>query len=293
MTVPDLKDLPKDIFALFNEKEDHIINEDNLNEFAENLKQVLRDRFKARPNVDYALRFSSMGRPDRQVWFDAHPDPALTEKMSPKTLYKFLYGDILEQLLLFLAKEAGHEVTNHQEQVEVDGVKGHIDAIIDGTVVDVKSASPFGYKKFAEQRVTEEDPFGYVAQLAGYASVLTPGKPAAWLANDKVHGDICISPLSDMVIKHYPPAERISHLKEVITSETPPELCYEPVPDGKSGNLKLGIGCSYCRHKYRCHPGLRTFLYSTGPRFLTKVVREPDVPEVAKEMGMVTDAEDS
>ena len=146
--------------------------------------------------------------------------------------------------------------------------------------MDVKSASAFGYKKFEEGRVTEDDPFGYVDQLAGYASVLTPGEDAAWFANDKVHGDLCVSPLRSTVIRHHDPAVRIRHLRDVVESETPPELCYEPKPDGKSGNLKLDTGCSYCKHKYRCYPGLRTFLYSTGPRFLTKVVREPDVPEV-------------
>lgn len=193
---------------------------------------------------------------------------------------KFLYGDVIEQLLLFLAKEAGHSVEQEQAEVEVNGVKGHIDAIIDGVVVDVKSASPYGYKKFKEGNVVGEDPFGYVAQLSGYATVLTPGEPAAWLAQDKVSGDICVSPLSATVIRYHPPADRIEHLKKVIESEEPPSYCYELVPDGKSGNLKLDTPCSYCRHKHRCRDGIRTFLYSTGPRFLAKVVREPDVPEV-------------
>lgn len=288
--MPNLEDLPSDIYALFDPSLDHQCNEENLNAFAENLKNIMRDRLKAYTPPTNPLRFSALGRPDRQIWYDAHPEPGLTEPMLPKVYLKFLYGDIIEQMLLFLAKEAGHVVEQEQAEVEVDGVKGHIDAIIDGTVVDVKSASSFGYKKFADRTITEDDPFGYVAQLAGYASVLTPGKPAAWLANDKVHGDICVSPLSDMVIKHYPPAERISHLKEVIASETPPELCYEPVPDGKSGNLKLPTPCGYCKHKFRCHPGLRTFLYANGPRFLTKVAKVPDVPEVE---GIVNADEDN
>lgn len=280
--MPELKDLPKDIYSLFNPDEDHICDEENLNQFAENIKDLMRVRLKAYTPPNNPLRFSALGRPDRQVWYDAHPD-GTQETMLPKVYIKFLYGDLIEQMLLFLAKEAGHSVEQEQAEIEVDGVKGHIDAIIDGTVVDVKSASSFGYKKFADNRVTEDDPFGYVDQLAGYASVLTPGKPAAWLANDKVHGDICITPLSKIVIDHHPPAERISHLKGVIESETPPDRCYEPVPDGKSGNLKLPTPCGYCRHKHRCHPDLRTFLYSTGPRFLTHVAREPDVPEITNE----------
>jgi hypothetical protein len=162
----------------------------------------------------------------------------------------------------------------------VDGVLGHIDAIVDGVLVDVKSASPYGYKKFKYNSVVEDDPFGYTQQLAGYSSVLTPDQGAAWVAFDKVHGDICVSDLSASIIADYPPKERIERLRDVIDMEEPPERCYEDVPDGKSGNRKLDTGCAYCGFKHECWPGLRTFLYSTGPRYLTKVVREPDVKEI-------------
>lgn len=278
-----LETLPQDVYNLFDPESDHEASEELLDEFCENLKDILRLRLQASPRREGgAIRFSSLGKPNRQIWMDSHPDPENEEPMPAKTYLKFLYGDVIEQLYLYLAKEAGHSVTDEQREIEVDGIKGHIDAIIDGTVVDVKSASSYGYTKFATNTVEQDDPFGYVAQLAGYASVLTPDKEAAWWAVDKSSGDNCISELSKMTIKYHPPAERITHLKEVVASDTPPELCYEPVPDGKSGNMKLPVGCSYCKHKFRCHPGLRTFLYSTGPRFLTTVVREPEVYEVQK-----------
>lgn len=278
--MPQLDTLVTDIYNLFDPDLHHVPCEDNLNEFAENLKDLLRARLSEAKRPVSPLRFSSLGKPDRQLWYDAHPEPGLEEKLLPKTYLKFLYGDVIEQLYLFLAKEAGHSVENCQAELDVDGVKGHIDAIIDGVVVDVKSASPFGYKKFEQGTVEQDDPFGYVAQLAGYANVLTPGMDAAWLAIDKVAGDICVSTLDKEVVAANPPAPVIEHQKEVIARDTPPLRCHEPVPDGKSGNMKLPTPCSYCKHKYRCHPNLRTFLYSTGPRFLTKVEREPDVVEV-------------
>ncbi len=279
----ELKTLPKDIYDLFNPDEDHVPSEENLEEFCTNLKELLRQRLAKYTPPNNPLRFSALGKPNRQVWYDAHPIEGGKEKLVPKTYIKFLYGDIIEQLILFLTREAGHEVSHTQEQVEVDGVKGHIDAIVDGVVVDVKSASSFGYKKFKENSVTEDDPFGYVAQLSGYADVLTPGKAGAWIANDKVAGDICVSPLSATIIKHHTPGPRIAELKEVIKSETPPERCYEDVPDGKSGNRKLSTPCSYCGHKFRCWDNLRAFAYSTGPRFLTNVAKVPDVPEISPE----------
>lgn len=279
--MPKLEDLPQDIYKLFDPEVHHEPSEDNLNEFMNNVKELLRRRLAEQKERDASevLRFSSLGKPDRQLWYEAHPD-GTKEPFTLKTYLKFLYGDLIEQLYLFLAKEAGHSVEQEQAEVELDGIKGHIDAIIDGVLVDVKSASSFGYKKFRERTVTEEDPFGYVDQLAGYSNILTPGQDAAWWAIDKVNGNNCISPLSKLVIEHHKPDERIKHLKNVITQEAPPQRCYDDVPDGKSGNRKLDTGCSYCPHKFRCWPGLRTFIYSTGPRFLTAVAREPDVPEV-------------
>lgn len=284
----ELSALPDDIYALFNPDEDHVVNEENLESFAQNLKDLMRLRLRAAPEVRTPLRFSSLGKPNRQIWYDAHPieggvlpngSPA-KEALRPQTYVKFLYGDIIEQMLLFLTKEAGHTVEMEQAEVEVDGVLGHIDAKIDGVIVDVKSASPFGYQKFKKNEVVSDDPFGYVAQLSGYASVLTPSQPAAWLANDKVAGDICISILPSVVIDHHDPAERIKELKDVVESEEVPELCHQPVADGKSGNQKLGTACSYCSHKFRCHPSLRIFLYSTGPKFFTQILKEPKVDEI-------------
>lgn len=273
-----LLQVPADIYSLFNPHEHHTVNEDNLNEFSENLKQILRDRLSKQDGDRGPLRFSALGKPNRQMWFEAHPDGS-KEEFDGKTLYKFLYGAVIEELVLFLAKEAGHEVTDTQRGVAIDGVKGSIDAIIDGVLVDAKSASPYGYQKFKNDTVYQDDPFGYVDQLAGYADVLTPGEDAAWLAVDKVSGDICISVLPSSLIARHKPAPRIAELKEIIASETPPPFCYEPIPDGKSGNLKLPTPCSYCAHKFRCHSGLRGFAYSGGPRYLTKVVKTPDVPE--------------
>ena len=278
-----LDTLVDDVYAIFDPSTDHAPSEENLDAFCENLKELLRRRMLAQDDGSARpIRFSALGKPNRVVWYDAHPEPGSKEPMTPQTYIKFLYGDVIEQLLLFLVKEAGHEVTGEQMGVECDGVTGSIDAIIDGTVVDVKSASSYGYQKFKDRRVTEDDPFGYVPQLAGYATELTPGKDAAWLAMNKESGAICVSPLSSLIMSHYPPEPRIAELKAVVGLEEPPARCYPPVPDGKSGNYKLDTPCSYCAHKFRCYPEVRTFLYSNGPRYLTTVARTPDVYEVPK-----------
>ena len=285
MTSKTLDTLVQDVYSLFDPNVPHVVSEENLDVFCNNLKDLMRQRLGAaredREGED-VLRFSALGKKNRQIWFDSRPTGGAKEALLPKTYLKFMYGDVIEQLILFLVKEAGHTVESEQAEIDVDGVKGHIDAIIDGVVVDVKSASPYGYQKFKQRKIFEDDPFGYVEQLSGYSSVLTPGEEAAWLAFDKVGADICVTRVPPHVIEAHPPLPRIEELKEVIKSNTPPDFCYPLVPDGASGNMKLDTPCSYCHWKFRCRPETRAFLYSTGPKYLAVVKKEPNVPEITQ-----------
>lgn len=285
--MPHLDTLVKDIYDLFDEDNHVEIKPEHLEDFTRNVSEILQQRLaKAKPR-DGVLRFSNLGRKDRQLWYEANR-PDLKEKFPGKTLLKFLYGDVIEQLLLLLVKAAGHKVELEQHEIEVDGIKGHIDAIIDGVTVDVKSASPIAFKKFEQGTLFDDDPFGYIGQISGYASVLTPREGAAFLAFDKVHGDIAILNVHQSTVAEFDPARRIEHLKQVIASKHIPPRCYEDKEDGKSGNRKLGTNCSYCFAKHDCWPGLRGFLYSTGPRWLTQVNRLPEV----REMNQVANIED-
>jgi hypothetical protein len=108
-----------------------------------------------------------------------------------------------------------------------------------------------------------------------------------WLAIDKQNGTLTYLEYdqTDEQADVYPfisydIAQRVRDVKKVVEQPEPPSLCYDSVPDGKSGNEKLSTGCSYCGYKKHCYPDLRVFLYSTGPRFLSKVTNEPKVPEI-------------
>jgi hypothetical protein len=272
-----LNTLVADIYQLFDPNQGHIVNEDNLEYFTETLKSVIRTGLALREPRDFYLRFSALGKPDRQLWYEAHDYPK--EELNDKTYFKFLYGHVIEALIIFLAKEAGHEITDEQKEVSCLGVKGHIDCKIDGVVVDVKSASPYGFQKFKDHSLLEKDPFGYVQQLSGYVNEETPGEAGAFLAVNKVNGDITVMDLSTSIVQYHPPGPRIEHLREVISLDTPPVRCYPDKPEGKSGNRSLGTECSYCAYNVECWPGLRTFIYSTGPKYLTKVVETPRVYE--------------
>lgn len=281
----DPSTLPEDIFNLLDDENDHEVSEENVEWAGEVFKDLLRRRLQKREikKGEEVLRFSALGKQDRQLWYQANM-PEKAEKMHGKQNFKFLYGDVLEVLLLFLAKEAGHTVENCQKGVEEDGVKGSIDAEIDGVLVDVKSASSYSFEKFESGGYIFDDPFGYVSQLSGYANALGHER-AGYLVADKVNGNICFVELDKEYIDANPPGPRISLLRTVIRNDEPPTRCYDPVPEGKSGNLKLGIGCSYCPFKEECWKdsnggkGLRKFFYSRGPVWLTNVSREPKVGE--------------
>ena len=270
------------MYAILDEDSDHEVTEAFLEDAAEQFKAVLRRKLSGQEKKG-SIRFSGLGRPDCQVWYKVN-QPELGDKLSPQTHMKFLYGDVLEIILLYLAKEAGHEVVDEQREVEVLGVKGHIDAIIDGVLVDVKSASPFAFQKFKKEAVAEDDPFGYVAQLAGYCHA-TGTPQGGFLAIEKVSGEICFSRLAEQHIFDNPPEVAIERQKGAVALAHPPYR-YPAVADGKSGNMKLATICSYCDFKRDCWrdsnhgAGLRTFIYSNGPRYLTQVGREPDVLEV-------------
>lgn len=276
--------LVEDIYGLFG-KEAIDLSSDLVQEFASNLSGLAQARLSA-TRREQSLRLSGIGKPARQQWMDLN-SKGPKEEFRPDTLIKFMYGDVIEQLMLFLAQAAGHTVTHQQVEVEVEGVKGHPDAVIDGFVVDVKSASSFSFKKFEDGSLLEagNDPFGYVAQLAGYVHALTPGRPGYFLAVDKTLGKICTLEVPSEVLLRYDVQERIRHMKEVVKQLEPPEKCYQPVPEGKSGNMKLAAGCSYCQHKQACWPEARTFLYGSGPVYLTTVLREPKVFEVNNNNG--------
>jgi len=234
-----------------------------------------------RDRSNSVLRMSSIGKPARQLYYadkykeSTPPDAA--------TLIKFLYGHILEELLLFLVKLADHEVTDQQKEVTVKNIKGHMDCKIDGEVVDVKSASGFSFKKFQHGTLRDSDPFGYMYQLAGYEKAEGTDN-GGFLAINKESGEIALYQPEELDKPNV--EDRIDNLIEMFSIQQMPDKCYQPIPAGTKGNMKLPMGCVYCHHKLECHSdtnngkGLRMFKYAKGVEYLTDVRSLPRVEEI-------------
>ena len=187
-----LNNLVPDIYKILDsltEGKELKISEEMYEEFGKDMADALRHWSTPQDRTQKEiLRMSNIGKPERRLWFDAHTQSDTTEKLEPNIQIKFLYGHLLEVLLLFFVKLSGHKLTDMQ--------------------------------------------------------------------------------------------------KEIIVKNEPPELCYDPVPEGASGNMKLDRGCTWCPHKIECHKdandgqGLRVFNYAKGPVYFTKIVKEPKVEEV-------------
>jgi hypothetical protein len=261
------------------EFDDNVDTDKICDEFGAVCADVLREQLVDQDSVG-RLRLSGLGKPDRQLYNAYHG--VLGEPLRGPTYIKFIFGHLTEALVLALTQLAGHSVTDQQKEVQVGGIKGHIDGYIDGVLMDVKSSSSFGFKKFKNNTLHEDDPFGYIAQLRAYAHA--EGQSTyGWLAFDKQNGTLAWlqydedkdnTPYKDAI--DWSVEDRVAHVKKLVSGDLP-GVCYEPIPDGKSGNMQLAMGCRYCAFKSECWPELRVYRYSNGPRYLTKVVKEPRV----------------
>lgn len=274
-----LDTIVEDIYDLFRNKPK--FHEDRIKGFATALAERIQERMEEERGKP-ALRMSQLGaKCDRQLWYKINV-PELAEALPPEAKIKFLFGDILEEFLLFLAEETGHDVKGRQDELNIGGVKGHRDAIIDGTLVDAKSASSYSFQKFANHLSWEDDSFGYIDQLGAYLEgsqqddQLTNKDAAAFLVIDKTLGKITLDVHHK---RHIDYEEKVRDKQAIVRQPAPPPRAFFDKPEGKSGNRKLGIECSYCSFKNICWPNLRTFYYSKGPVYLTHVAREPKVGE--------------
>jgi hypothetical protein len=284
--LPNIKDLENDIKEVL--KNSKTLPSEVLTKFGVNValkldRQLRKSRPAREPGVIRASEIGTLDMCERKFWYSYH-QPTLAAPIDGATVMKFLYGDILEETVLTLAKVAGHKVEREQEQVKFSighyTVKGHIDAVIDGVLVDVKSTTPYGMRDFEAGR--GGDKFGYRAQLNVY-SVGTGVPDKGWVAVDKQSGVVRYF----VEKKPYDVYELFDRATEVLAVGDPvAKLSRLPVVTEPNGNLLLDTECSYCQYKRECWKdankgkGIRTFAYSNGPKYLVHVVAEPKVKEI-------------
>jgi len=144
------------------------------------------------------LRLSNIGTPcKRKLWYTVNSND-VGEPLSASAKNKFIYGDLTEAHVLGLAKAAGHDVRGLQTKLDVHGIRGHRDCVIDGMLFDVKSTSTRGFDKFSGNGLRVDDPFGYISQLSSYLygskddPLVTYKRHAGFIAVEKQFGNISV-----------------------------------------------------------------------------------------------------
>jgi hypothetical protein len=241
-------------------------------DIGEALKRQFGKKTKRR---EFQIRMSNVGRPSCQLWFEKN-SPEKADPLPTTFVMNMMLGDIVEAVFKGLMKEAKVKFKD-SDKVSLDlgetKVSGTYDLILDDAVDDIKSASDWSYRNKFESYDTlaEEDPFGYVGQLAGYAKA-SGKKAGGWWVVNKANGQFKYVPASNIDVD-----EEVKKLKtnvNVVKSNVF-KRCFESVEEtfrGKAtGNRVLGTTCSFCRYKNSCWENLQEL-----PSLLSKA-KEPKI----------------
>ena len=261
--------------------------------FLKQLGGTLNSKFNPSSSYKPGLRVSNLGTPcERKLWYsiNGHTKASST---SPTLKLLFMYGDILEDLLMSLCVAAGHKVEGAQDALTIDGLKGHRDCVIDGVTVDIKSASAYNFDKFKFSTLRTDDTYGYISQLSSYVyaakddPLVTDKVNGAFLVINKSTGELALDSY-DFTYELSNKLEEVATKRAMIKDPTPPAILYYPEPDGywkgkrdnddnfiPNGNMKLPKGCMFCPNIITCWPEAKAYNKGYKDIIYTTVVNPP------------------
>ena len=243
--------------------------EDLIEQFGEDCKDSLRKQLSSRG--DFRVRMSGLGRPLCQQKMEKKGH---TQEMAYNDIMRFLMGDLVEAVAVFVMKAAGVNVVDTQRQCELElagnNVKGTLDIILDDgqeKVWDIKSTSPWSFdNKFSGRGgydvIKEDDPFGYIMQ--GYLYSEAQDMPfGGWIAINKSSGewDFVEAPDDQKEDREAYLADarsRVESLEKDDTFKIPFEETDESYTlKGEkifTGNKLMPKTCTFCSFKEKCWP---------------------------------------
>lgn len=230
------------------------------------ITHYLKKMMEEDPNKGFTLRMSNIGRPLCQLKMARDEAPALQDEWNNPL--RMFFGGVIEATAICVLKASGINIEEEQTPVGViisgREIKGTLDLVIDGKVWDVKSASAYMFEhKFASYKsLKENDEFGYLAQMFGYAKAR--GIPAGgWIVVDKSSGIIKVIeiPAED----HDEEMERqLTVIRKAVTAIMTREefaRCFSDLDEKfkkrYTGNKYLESPCIFCKYRYGCWPGLQ------------------------------------
>ena len=300
----DITTLPQDIYDVLSSESDDSLSVEGGVDFGQRLTSHINGALynKPRERKPNSLYASEIGKPCTRQLYYSRTLPEQGEKMRGATFYKFLYGNVIEEITLELAKQAGHTVEAEQlvfeRKVGDWKIRGRCDAVIDNHMVDVKSASKFAFQKYekAGAVTSDNDSFGYRHQLHFYGSDEKaiaeenrdfPFQSFEYNENyflfvSKELGNISLI-RNDITEGEYESdvEYKVDALSKALKDGVAPERCADGTKLEDNGNVTLKAVCSYCSFKKVCYgDDLRAYIYSTGPKYFVDVKKEPRVDEI-------------
>lgn len=240
-------------------------SEDIIDQVAKDVKDAFKQQLTSGPRGAFRLRMSNIGRPKCQLWFEKN-SPEDKEPLENKFLINMLFGGIIEAVFKGVLRAAGVPFKDN-DKVTLDlgngtKVNGEYDLVLDNRVDDVKSTTPYGYdKKFSSfHDLKTSDDFGYVSQLAGYATASGHEVGGWWIINKQDGRYKYLSANEEMDVEAE--IDKMRETADYLNNDMPFERCYTPEPETFSrkltGNVILHRTCGYCSYKNKCWPTLKS-----------------------------------
>ena len=245
----------------------HKIDSTLLDQFAEQSKGAVKRQLERGNRSAFSVYLSNIGRPLCALQMEQ-----LHGRQSSPNVIRNIFGDMIEALVILLLRCSGIDIVSEQAKVtletEVGVLRGKSDVVLnlngEHSVWDIKSASDYSFRKYQRggfADLAKNDPFGYVAQLFGYAKALD--LPAGgWIIASKSSGEVLILEVpkgtygeySDRAIAH------INSNHKSLVSKQPFRKLYEDEPEffnkKATGNRILSNACSMCEFAKLCWPGM-------------------------------------
>lgn len=251
------------LLKLSNDRHDEVeIKDDWIEKAVAEFRDALHRQLKPTEKRSFRLRMSNIGRPTCQLQMEASGEKGKDKQYNH--ILRMLLGDFAEIILMLVMKATDIPMTGSKKKVELKignhPISGEDDVEIDKKVWDIKSASDWAFRnkwKKGFDALLEDDPFGYLGQMAGY-SVGSSRKMGGWIVMDKSSGQIsCIDASQDQ--KDYKETIKLMRKNvETIIKELPFEKCFEPIAEvfnrKSTGRKILAKQCSMCDFRGSCWP---------------------------------------
>lgn len=230
---------------------------------------AFKRQFQTDSETNRAMGLSGCGNCPRKLAYKLHGFEVNGKEIDSRANVTFFMGDILEAMVMCLAKASGLAITaTGMNQITVSLkigdkiVYGHPDGLLfyerEGILVECKSMSDFSYQKFEKGEID----YSYECQINSYLESLGFNR-CVIIAVNKNNGMI-----AEKIIVKSP--EIVKFLKENLkavlesTKESLPKPMFEPNDKGE-----LPWQCRYCAYFKTCWPNSELVL--KGKSYVLKV----------------------